>query len=254
MPQGETEKAMPFQIKQNIPLPLSEIAVDWVRVGQRDDASGFVKQQILIIAIPNETIARFKTIFKIAGLSLRALEVETLSCARALVGTDQTPTIVLDIGARSSNISVIEKGFLKSNTQIDYGGDAVTDAIANGLSVSYKRAEELKRRIGMLGGSGELELSTLEMPFIDVILNEVQSVRQKAMATLGVAPERVMLVGGGANLAGIVAYAEKRLGMAVVLGNGLLYIDVPQELGAMVPELKTRFSVAAGLAIKSLLA
>ena len=75
MSQAETEKAMPFQIKQNIPLPLSEIAVDWVRVGQRDDANGFVKQQVLVIAIPNEIIARFKAAFKIAGLALRALEV-----------------------------------------------------------------------------------------------------------------------------------------------------------------------------------
>lgn len=253
MSQAETEKAMPFQIKQSIPLPLSEIAVDWVRVGQRDDANGFVKQQILIIAIPNEIIARFKAVFRIAGLSLRALEVETLSCSRALVGTDQTPTIILDIGARSSNISVIEKGFLKNNSQIDYGGDSITDAIANGLSVSYKRAEELKRRIGMLGGSGEFELSTLETPFVDVILNEVQSARQKAVATLGVTPERVMIVGGGANLAGIETYAEQRLGIPVVPGNGLLYVDVPQELSVMVPELKTRFAVATGLAIKSLL-
>jgi hypothetical protein len=51
----------------------------------------------------------------------------------------------------------------------------------------------------------------------------------------------------------MMAYAEQRLGVPVVPGNGLLYVDVPQELAAMVPELKTRFAVATGLAIKSLL-
>ena len=179
----ETAKAMPFQIKQNIPLPLSEIAVDWVRVGQHDDANGFIKQQILIIAIPNDTIARFKNIFKNAGLSLRAVEVETLSYTRSVVGTDQSVSLIIDIGARSTNISVVERGFLKHNQQIDAAGDAITSAIATGLSVNYRRAEELKRRIGMTGGGGESELSTLEMPFVDVILSEAQKVREKVLQT-----------------------------------------------------------------------
>ncbi|MFA6136405.1 MAG: type IV pilus assembly protein PilM [Candidatus Paceibacterota bacterium] len=250
MSEEETQKTMVFQIKQNIPLPLSDIAIDWIRVGQRKDENGFVKQQVLLVAIPNETIARFKSIFKSAGLNLRALEVENLSYVRSVIGSDQTPTIIVDIGARSTGISVVEQGFLKGVTQVDYAGDSLTSAIVKGLGISYKRAEELKKQRGITGGVGEYELSTLEIPFIDVIINEVKKVKAKFEGEFGVNIQRVILIGGGANLVGIEEYFSGKFDVPVVLGNGLLYIEAPSRINVVGKEIQTRFAGAIGLAIK----
>jgi type IV pilus assembly protein PilM len=251
MSEEETNKAMGFQIKQSVPLPLSEIAVDWVRVGERTDENGFSKQQIVLIAIPNETINRYKNIFKSAGLSLRALEVENLSYIRSVIGGDKTPTIILDMGARSTNITVVDQGFLKHNTQIDYAGDSLTDAVARGLGISYKRAEELKIQRGIIGGAGEFELSTLELPFLDVIINEVRKVKDNFEANFGTKIQRVLVIGGSANLIGIDKYIEQQLQVTTALGNGLLFVDIPVELKVVEKELQTRFATAIGLAIKS---
>lgn len=250
MSEDEITKAMGFQIKQSIPLPLSDIAVDWIRVGEREDENGFVKQQILIVAIPNETISRYQNIFKRVGLSLRALEVETLSYARAIVGADQTPTLVVDIGARSTNITVVDQGFVKHNMQIDYAGDTLTQAITKGLGISGKRAEELKKQRGIVGGPGEYELSTLEIPFIDVMISEMRKVVAHIASEGGDAPQRVLLIGGGANLLGIERYVEEQMSLPTVLGNGFLYVDAPPETSVVVKELQTRFATAIGLGIK----
>lgn len=251
MSEEETKRAMAFQIKQSIPLPLSEIAVDWMRVGQREDESGFSKQQILIIAIPNEIIARYKTIFKKSGLSLKALEVETIASARSVIGADVTPTALVDIGARSTNISVIDQAFLKHNTQIDYAGDSLTQAIVKGLGISYRRAEELKKQRGVAGGTGEYELSTLQTPFLDVIIQEIRRTIRDVEGRGGAPVQRALFIGGGANLIGIEEYAEQQLGVPVVAGNGLLYVDVPDRLNVVAKEIQTRFATAIGLAIKN---
>ncbi len=253
MSKEETKKTMTYQIQEHVPIPLSEIAVDWTVVGQREDENGFVKQQILMIAIPNETIEKYRFIFKSAGLNLRALEVEMLAYVRSVIGNDQTPSVILDIGARSTNISIVDQGFIKHNTQIDYAGDSLTVAIAKGLGIHSKRAEELKKQRGLLGGRGEYELSTLEIPFLDVILSEADRVRSAYEQEYRAKIQRFMLIGGGANLLGIEKYAEQRLSAPVVLGNGLLYVEVPSELTVVAKELETRFSTSIGLAIKGLL-
>jgi len=252
MSDEETNKAMSFQIGQSVPLPLSEIAVDWIKVGERTDENGFAKQQIALIAIPNEIIDRYKSLFKEAGLSLKALEVENLAYIRSVIGGDQTPTIILDMGDRSSNITVVEQGFLKHNTQIDYAGDSLTRAISKGLGISYKRADELKKQRGIAGaGAGEYELSTLELPFLDVIINEVKKVKDNFESNFGSKIQRILIIGGSANLIGIEKYVESQLNVPTALGNGLLFVDIPSQLSVVEKELKVRFATAIGLAIKN---
>lgn len=253
MSEEETNKAMSFQIRQSIPLPLSEIAVDWIRVGKKDDESGFSKQQILLVAIPNEVIDRYKNIFKQVGLNLRSLEVENLAYVRSVIGGDKTPTALVDIGARSTNISIIENGFLKYNIQSDYAGDSLTFAISKGLSISYRRAEELKKQRGISGEKGEFELSTLEIPFIDVIINGVMKAGIDFESNFNKKIQRVVLIGGGANLLGIEKYFEQQLNLPTVLGNGLLFAEPPQGIDVVLKEVQTRLATAIGLSLKSLL-
>ena len=250
MTEEETQKAMSFQIQQSIPLPLSEVSVDWIKVGQRQDDQGFDKQFILIVAIANDTITQYKSIFKQAGLTLKALEVEHLAYTRAVVGADKTPTLILDIGARSSNITIVDQGFVKENNQIDYAGDSLTSSIVKGLGISYQRADELKRQRGILGGAGDFELSTLQMPFLDVILQETEKTKAHFEGQSGVSLQRVLLVGGGAALPGITEYVEGKIGLPTVQGNGLLYVESPSSVDVVAGELQTRFATSLGLAIK----
>lgn len=250
MPDTEMAKAMQFQARQYIPLPISEVALDWIKVGERQDDQGILKQQVLLISVPNDQIAKYKNIFHAAGLNLIALEIESLSVARVLMAGDSTPTAIVDIGARSTNIAIVDKGNLKMNAQTDFAGGSLTQAVASGLNISNRRAEELKKRQGLLGTGGESELSTIMLPFVDAILNEVRRAKSTYESGAGGTIERIMLTGGGANLLGLEKYAEGQLGVPVVKGASFAKIGYPSSLEPIIPTIGPVFAVALGLGVR----
>lgn len=247
----EINKSMAFQVKQHIPLPISDVAIEWIKIGERDEA-GSLKQQILFISIPKETISKYRNIFKMAGLNLMALEVESVSLVRALAIEPKT-TIIADIGAYSTNIVVTENYFLKSETTTDFSGTSLTQAIANGLEISPKRAEELKKIKGLKATGGEYELSTLPQPYLDVIIREIIRAKDDYEKNYNNKVEKILLSGGSANLIGIEEYFKKHLNMPVGIGNALDRLSYPSEINLLAKELGPELAVAIGLGIKNLI-
>src|ERR1044072_7942309 len=70
MPQEELAKAVAFQARQYVPLPLSEVALDWSKVGEYEDDKGFKYSQILLISVPQVEIKKYQEMCKVAGLNL----------------------------------------------------------------------------------------------------------------------------------------------------------------------------------------
>lgn len=249
MAEVEISKTMAFQVKQHIPLPISDVAIEWIKIGEREEGEN-LKQQILFISIPKETISKYQNIFKMAGLNLLALEVESISLARALI-VELKPIIIADIGAYSSNIVVTENYFLKSNITTDFAGASLTQAIANGLNISPKRAEELKKLKGLKATGGEYELSTLPQPYLDVIIKEIIRTRNDYEKNYSKKIEKILVAGGGANLIGIEEYFEKQLKIPVDVGNSFAKVSYPSEINLLTKELGVELAVAVGLGIKN---
>jgi type IV pilus assembly protein PilM len=247
----EVEKAMVYQAKQYIPLPLSEVALDWMKVAEYEDEGGFVHQKILLISVPKEQIERYQRMFKAAGLTLRALEVESLSLAR-IFGGDPTPTMVVDIGSQSTNVAFLERGGLVWGVQSDFASASLTQALATSLSINPQRAEELKKERGIVGTGPNYELSTIMVPILDAIISEVKKAQfvyaQQFPKALPV--ERLILSGGGANLLGAEKYFEREFGMPVAKAAPFLQFEYAPELAPLVAELNPTMSVALGLGLK----
>ncbi len=252
MSEGDLEKNLTYQARQYIPLPVSEVAIDWMRVGEREDERGLKFQQVLLISVPQELIRKYQLIFKSVGLNLRLLEIEGLSLGRSLIGNDHTPAIVVDIGSRSTSISFFENSRLKFNLQSDYAGASLTQALSSSLSINPLRAEELKKEHGIINVGSNYELSTIMMPFLDVIINEVKKAQFNYQSQF-LAPhktERLILAGGGANLAGIEKYFEKEFNFPVIKASPCLKFEHPPEIEPLINELNPTLSIALGLTLK----
>ena len=247
----EIEQAMAYQARQYVPLPLSEVVLDWREIGGYQDDQGFIHQKIMLISVPKEQVQRYQRIFGGVGLKLKALEIESLSIARVF-SDDPTPTIVIDIGSRSTNIIFMENGRMTFGGQSDFGGASLTQALSTSLSINPLRAEELKKEKGILGMGPNHELSTIMLPFLDAIMNEVKKVEFVYQEQLPMArkPERVVLAGGGANLLGIEKYFEREFAVPVVRAAPFLKFDRPAEIEPFVPELNPIMSVGLGLGLK----
>ncbi len=248
--ESEIRKIIEFQAKQYISLPLSAVTLDWVRVGERTDEVGAPKQQIFLVSIPNEQIQKYHQIFKTAGITLRSVEVEGMSLARALTYGAKKPVLIIDIGSRSTSFSVAQDLFLKFSGQTDFAGGSLTQTIASGLAISPRRAEDLKKQRGMLGFGGEQELSTLILPLVDVILTEAQRVIATFETTYRDTIAEVILSGGGSNLVGIEAYAAKQLKLPVKKADPFANINYQRGLEPITKEAGPLLAVAIGLGMK----
>ena len=252
MSKSDLEKSIAFQAKQYIPVPISEVAIDWMKVGEYRDEKGFNYQQIFLISVPLEQIVRYKRIFKEAGLNLGTLEIENLSLTRALVGTDQTPTFIIDIGSRSTVVVIVDKGSVHFSGQSDFAGSSLTQSLSSSLNINPLRAEELKKERGIIGTGPNYELSTIMLPFVDAIINEVKRVEfnYKNQVPGARTIERAILSGGGANLLGIEKYVQERLGIPTVKAAPLLRFEYPSTIEPLAGELNPLLSVALGLTLR----
>ncbi|MFH1246481.1 MAG: type IV pilus assembly protein PilM, partial [Candidatus Liptonbacteria bacterium] len=212
---ADLSRALAFKAKEFIPLPISEVALDWLKVGEYVDDRGFKYDQILLISVPREQIKKYQDIFKSAGFILRALEIEPLSIVRSAIAGDPTPTLVIDIGSRSTAIIAAEQGELRFASQTDFASASLTQALASSLEINPLRAEELKRERGVLRGGPTEELSTIISPFLDAIINEVKRFERSYASQFVNAKkfERILLAGGGSNLLGLEKYISDSFGI-----------------------------------------
>ncbi len=250
MSKEDMAKTMQFQAKQYIPLPISAVTIDWVKVGERTDAQGNIIQQILLVSVPNEQIQKYRAIFKGAGLNLTSLEIEGLSLARVLTADEKQTAMIIDIGSRSTSISIAKNGYLKFVGQTDFAGGSLTQTISAGLNIRVRRAEDLKKLRGLKGTGGEYELSTLMLPILDVIISEAQRVRNNYEKGYNDKVEKIVVSGGTANMLGIIQYIQEQMGLPTVKANPFSQIRYPSAMDPLVGDLGPEFAVAIGLGIK----
>ncbi|MDO8557531.1 MAG: pilus assembly protein PilM [Candidatus Jorgensenbacteria bacterium] len=250
MSSEDTAKAVSFQARQYIPLEPGNVTVDWVKIGEFENDQHEPVQRILITGIPNNLIARYRSIFHAAGLKLVALEIETSSLARAFERDIATPKLIIDIGGESSAATVVHKGIPHELGQTDHGGLTLTQAISRSLGISTVRAEDLKCRRGLSKSGNEYELSTSLYPFLDVIIQEAQHVRDTYEKKSGMKIQSLSIVGGGANLVGIEEYIKNQLNLTTIVPAILNRFAYSPELEPVLQYLNRELAVAAGLALR----
>ena len=252
----ETATAVQFQARQVIPLPPEQVSLDWSKIEEMENEKGQKFQKILLVGIPNEVVDLYKRILKGAGLRVQALELESLALLRAFTqsfqktqgAVDNRPMLSVDIGALSTNVVVSEGGAMRYSGQSNHGGLYLTHALQESLGISMTRAENLKRRRGLLGKEGELELSTLLLTFLDVIIEEVRKIKDVYESRFAKKVEQVVLTGGGANLSGIHEYFGEQLGLPVSRTQVFLDVEYDPGLEPVMKNLSNEFGVAVGIA------
>lgn len=261
--EDDLAKAIPFEARKYVPVPLNEVVLDWAIVGIVEPKAGApaappvpgspaakgTTVEVFLAAVPKDETARYQRIMKDAGLNLAALELENSGLVRGLLGNDLSPTAIINIGGRSTSILIVNKGYERLSHNYEIGGFEVTKAIARALDVSLDRAEDLKRKLG-LTDSPENMIKDAMLSLVDMMIFETKKTISGYEESKNVKVSRVILVGGLANMPNFVNYFKERLGRDVFMGNVFSRIVYPQELTPIVQELSNTFSIAAGLAMR----
>jgi len=253
MSQGGTTEAVTSHAEQYIPLPLTTVNLDWIKVGEGENAEGKKVQYIFLVSIPNEKIETYTQIFHKAGFIVESIEVENISAARALTYGDTKAQLIIDIGGRSTNITAAKNGVAMFSGQTDFASNSLTQSLSKALTISPIRAEKMKRLANIVDNPGSHELSTALIPIIDVILKESDRIKQGFERIYKEKIALVSLTGAGSQMPGFPQYIYKKLGVGVVHNNGLQAISVSDKLRTIKPPIATTLTIATGLALKELI-
>lgn len=249
-------RALPFEAKKYIPIPLDEVILDWSIVGVNDGAQREAGNQpttveVFLAAVPKDETMRYQNIMKNAGLKIQALELENSALIRSLLGNDLSPSVVVNIGGRSTSIIIANKGYERVSHNYEIGGFEITKAISRSLNVSLDKAEELKRKFG-LKKSSENIINESMVSLIDMMVFETEKTIANYEESKKEKISNIILIGGLANMPGFGDYFKEKLGRNVIVGNPFSKIIYPKELEPLTKELSSTLSVALGLSMRSL--
>ena len=133
------DKVIAFEAQQNVPFPIDEVVWDYQLVG-----GGLGEQiQVVIVAIKRDLLDEINNAVEETVLRTRIVDVASMALYNAFRYSYPDMgdcSLLLDIGARTTNILFIEPGkfFLRS---IPLGGSAITAAIAREFNESFAAAE-----------------------------------------------------------------------------------------------------------------
>ena len=248
--QAELAKAIPFEARKYIPIPLDEVVLDWSIIGVTGKQAK-PSVEIFIAAVPRDETTRYQGIMATAGLNLKALELENSALIRALLGNDLAPTAIVNIGGRSTSILIVDKGYERLSHNYEVGGFEITKSIARSLNVSIEKAEELKKRLGMKEAD-ENVITQAMISLIEMMVFETKRTISSYETANQQKVSRVLLVGGMVNMPNFLNHFKQKLGQEVYIGNSFARIIYPQALASAIPDLASTFAVATGLAMRDL--
>jgi len=260
MEKSEMEQVVKFEAHKYIPASLDEVFLSWDIVSKEGikknslikniklELNNSGKVKILLVAALKKEVLKYEKLINGSGLEMKALELEMFSMVRSLVGNDLGNFMIIDIGARNSNIILAEKGILKINRSVDIGGNEITKTIAESMNISKQRAESLKKQKRDFFNSHE---GVVMLPSLDLIAKEAQRIiRSYESKNEKAHIDSVILSGGTAKLLNISNYFSKILGIKTIVGNPWSRIDFDESLSPYIKEIGPSFSVALGLALR----
>ena len=250
MSKEEMPQAVRFEARRHVPLPLSEITLDWLVTKGRVSDHKTSDLEILLVAVPNTTIDQYTKIAELCGLELISLEAEVFGLFRALVKDNHAAVGLIEIGGQSTTCSVVDGKTIKLSHSFDIAGNSLTQRLSKSLNLEYKQAENLKKIQGIF--KGVQNTRNILTPLLDLILVEIDKVVQSFYRQEGKEIETYILAGDSALLPGLKQYFSKSLGKEVNIAQPFVDMVYPPILEEIVKEIGPGFSVAAGMALKEL--
>lgn len=251
---------VPTEARKYIPVPITEVLLDyWVIPKQeesifdkKDDIKNSDKNEILAVAIHNDTVNQYKKVLIDSKIINPIFELEIFSAIRSVTNNDLAPTLFIDFGASKTKLSVIEYGIVRSFHVISRGAADISRAIAQSLSISFDQAEELKRKHGMVSQTIDVQIADIITLSINYIFSETSSAIFNYEKKTGKTISKIIFSGGGSLLKGLFELAQTHFSAEVIMANPFSKVDAPAFLSPTLKDIGPEFSVALGVALRKL--
>src|SRR5438128_5887442 len=234
--QEKIEKIISFEAQQNVPFPIDEVVWDYQVVG-----GGLDEQiQVVLVAIKVDLLHEINSGVEETGLRTSIVDVAPMALYNAFRYnyTDLSGcSLLVDIGARTTNVLFIESGKVFSRS-LPIGGNSITAAIAKEFREPFAAAETRKKRDGFVGLGGAyaepadpniVRVSKLSRSTMTRLHAELmRSVTHYRAQQQGNRPARIFLCGGGAGMPYMREFFHEKFQVPIEFFNPLQNVTVSE--------------------------
>ena len=231
---GKVTQIIQYEAQQNVPFPLEEVVWDYQILGST--AGG--ELEVLLVAIKADIVEGLFRVTESAGLSLQLTDVSPAALCNSFrynYGDLEDCTMLLDIGAKTSNLLFFEKGKVFSRS-INLGANSITQDFANESKKKFGEAEKVKISEGFVSLGGAYEepenqdqaaISKIARQFMTRLHIQVNQTMQFYRGQQGgSAPARLFLSGGASIMPYTAQFFAEKLNVPVEYFNPLRNIQI----------------------------
>ncbi len=250
------EKRIPeivkFEASQQIPFDINEVTWDWQLMA--DSGEG----KVGIFAIKNEVVTAELEYFSRENIEVGQVQIAPMALYNYIVydrpdltGSDAQATVVLNIGAETTDLIVCTKSDVWQRT-IPSGGNAFTKAIADTFKLSFEKAEKLKRTAPMSKYARQI-LQAMKPVFTELASEIQRSLGFYNSAHPNAKLTKVVALGGGTKMRGLLQYLQQSLQMPIERPDSFKRLGLnPGVSAAKFHESVCDFGIVYGLAVQAL--
>jgi type IV pilus assembly protein PilM len=240
-----------FEAVQQIPFPIEQVEWDY-QVFQQEDSPDV---EVGIFAITKERVITYLNNFRrvnvnVDGLTLSPLAVFNAFAYDLQITDSDEGVILLDIGASSTDVIIVENGRLWLRT-LPIGGNHFTEVLVRSFKLSFPKAEKLKREAATSKYARQI-FQAMRPVFADLVqelqrsLGYYQSLNRDANLT------KIIGVGSTFRLPGLQKFLKQQLQMEVTRPDGYKRIKVEGKQEADFVDNALNLATAYGLALQGL--
>jgi type IV pilus assembly protein PilM len=211
-----------YEAEQNVPFPIDEVVWDYQLIGGEDG-----EMNVMLVAVKVETVQRLTDCVQAADLEPEIVDVAPMALYNTVCFNypdREECTMVLDMGARSSNLIFIEDNRIFSRS-IPVAGNTITQELMRAFDVPFEEAEEIKREHGLVAFGGvyagpEDEVAERTSKIIRSVLPRLlaevnRSINFYRTQQGGPAPTMVLLTGGSSIIPHVDTFFRDKLKVEV---------------------------------------
>lgn len=223
-----------YEAQQNVPFPLAEVVWDYQILGTA--AGG--ELEVLLVAIKSEIVEGLFRVTESSGLSLQICDVSPAALCNTFrynYSELEDCTMLLDIGAKTSNLLFFEKGKVFSRS-ISLGANSITQDFANESKLKFEPAEKIKIEEGFVSLGGAYEepenpnqaaISKIARQFMTRLHIQVNQTLQFYRGQQGgSAPQRLFLAGGASLMPYTAQFFAEKLNVPVEYLNPFRAVQI----------------------------
>jgi type IV pilus assembly protein PilM len=223
-----------YEAQQNVPFPLAEVVWDYQIMG----SSSTGELEVLLVAIKSEIVEGLFRMAETVKLKLQLCDVSPAALCNAFkynYGDLEDCTMLLDIGAKTSNVLFFEKGKVFSRS-IPLGANAITQDFANESKLKFEIAEQIKVKEGFvsLGGAYEEPENPNQAAIAKIARQFMTRLHIQVNQTLqfyrgqqgGSAPQRLFLAGGASIMPYTAQFFAEKLNVPVEYFNPFRNVQI----------------------------